>query len=156
MTSLPSILYECEDTKYFKKESSVEQVSESRCERGGVSRLPSRNNPRPIFQNARKVTSRWCIPGRVDSAKNNMYTTIYEFVQLVIKFAPFFQCYSIFGVLFFTGDPKTKFLLLFLSAVPPSVRQKKTSPDFAPVRPSAVRPPTSQVISLRPTKRNFP
>ena len=34
------------------------------------------------------------------------------------------------------GDPKTKFLLFFLSAVHPSVRPKKTSPDFAPVRPT--------------------
>ena len=37
---------------------------------------------------------------------------------------------------FLEGDPKTKFLLLFLSAVHPSVRPKKTSPDFAPVRPT--------------------
>ena len=32
------------------------------------------------------------------------------------------------------GDPKTKFLRLFLSAFRPFVRPKKTSPDFAPVR----------------------
>ena len=41
------------------------------------------------------------------------------------------------------GDPKTKFLLLFLSAVhhPPFHPTKKNSPDFAPLHPtSAVRP----------------
>ena len=38
------------------------------------------------------------------------------------------------------GDPKTKFLLLFLSTVRPSVRPKKNSPDFAP--PSDLRRPT--------------
>ena len=48
----------------------------------------------------------------------------------------------------FMGDPKTKFLLLFLSAVRPSVRPKKTSPDFAPVRP-----PTSD---LGPILTNVP
>ena len=36
----------------------------------------------------------------------------------------------------FVGDPKTKFLRLFLSAVrrPPIRPPKKTSPDFAPVQ----------------------
>ena len=33
------------------------------------------------------------------------------------------------------GDPKTKFLRLFLSAVCPFVRPKKTFPDFALVGP---------------------
>ena len=37
--------------------------------------LPSAVTHVLIFQNPRKVTSRRCIPGRVDSAKNNMYTT---------------------------------------------------------------------------------
>ena len=43
---------------------------------------------------------------------------------------------------FLNGDPQTKFLLLFLSAVrhPPFRLTKKNSPDFAP--PSNLRHPT--------------
>ena len=44
---------------------------------------------------------------------------------------------------FLRGDPKMKFLRLFLSAVRPSVRPQKTSLDIAPVRH-----PTSDLGSI--------
>ena len=45
----------------------------------------------------------------------------------------------------FTGDPKIKFLLLFLSSVRPSVRPKKILPTL-PLHPtSSVRPPPSNL-----------
>ena len=41
-----------------------------------------------IFQNAWKMTSRRCFPGRVDSAKNNMYTTATFHFTVVFKCSP--------------------------------------------------------------------
>ena len=67
-------------------------------------------------------------------------TLICQYLLFLGRDPLFFQnvvslCYFWHKNLSKMGNPKTKFLLLFLSAVRPSVRPKKTFPVFAPVWP---------------------